>query len=318
MKPSHTFGLVLLAIAATVAIEESRMAQLRAHLDRVEASIAKTPAGGKAEAPATASLTADDQPTRVRERPDAKPDATAKKAGEDDGSEDLSKTVRKMWENPAGRSMMNQGVKMAVAMMYGDFIDGLELSKEETEYFRNLLGQEMADQQEIGMKMMSASPEEQAKLAEEISKRAKDNEEEIKKFLNSEEDYKKFQAYKDRLPERQQLDGLRATMASKQVALDPADEEKLVEAMHRARTQPNVVDYSGAKGFEEISKGNAVEAFEQNWTRQQENLKKEVSGVLNEKQMEAFTEYQEQMKEFQLMGIKMVAGKKGQADEAED
>ena len=124
MKPSHTFGLVLLAIAATVAIEESRMAKLRSHLESVEASIAKTPApGSKAEAISPASLTADAQSTRVRERPEAKPDATAQKAEEDDGSEDLSKTVRKMWENPAGRSMMNQGVKMAVAMMYGDFIE---------------------------------------------------------------------------------------------------------------------------------------------------------------------------------------------------
>lgn len=319
MKPSHTFGLVLLAVAATVAIEESRMAQLRSRLDSLEASASK--AAASSGSPASGSTVATDsepQPSRVRERPDAKPDATAKKAEEDDDSEDLSKTVRKMWENPAGRSMMNQGVKMAVAMMYGDFIEGLELSKEETEYFRNLLGQEMADQQEIGIKMMSASPEEQTKLAEEISKRAKDNEEEIKKFLNNEEDYKKFQAYKDRLPERQQLDGLRATMASKQVSLDPASEEKLVEAMHRARTQPNVVDYSGAKGFEELSKGNAVEAFEENWARQQENLKKEVSGVLDEKQMEAFTEYQQQMKEFQLMGIKMVAGKKGQDGDSEE
>jgi len=309
MKSSHTFGLVLLAVLATVAIEESRMAQLRSRLENVEAPATKTPAAGSGDTTASTPTApgAEAQPSRVRERPEAKPDATAKE-GED--SEDFSRTVRKMWENPAGKSMMNQGVKMAVAMMYGDFIDGLELTKEETEYFRNLLGKEMSDQQELGMKMMGASPEEQTKLAEEISKRTKENEESIKAFLNNEEDYKKFQTFKDRLPERQQLDGLRASMASKEVPLDAAGEEKLVEAMYRARTQPNVVDYSGAKGFEQLSKGNAVEAFEQNWARQQENLKKEVGGVLNEKQMQAFTEYQEQMKEFQMMGIKMMSGNK--------
>jgi hypothetical protein len=308
MKPSHTFGLVLLAVLATVGIEESRMAQLRSRLENVEASAAKAPqdsSGAAANSPT--ALSQETQPTRVRERPDAKPEATAKAAEEESG--DFSKTVRKMWENPAGKSMMNQGVKMAVAMMYGDFIDGMELTKEETEYFRNLLGKEMSDQQEIGMKMMGASPEEQTKLAEEITKRAEESEEAIKAFLNSEEDYKKFQTFKERLPERQQLDGLRSMMASKEVPLDGAGEEKLVEAMHKARTQPNVVDYNGPKAFEELSKGNAVEAFEQNWARQQENLKKEVSGVLNEKQMQAFVEYQEQMKEFQLMGIKMMAGK---------
>ena len=62
-----------------------------------------------------------------------------------------------MWDNPAGKSMMNQGVKMAVAMMYQDFVDGLNLTKEEIDYFKNLLGKEMGDQQELGMKMLGAT-----------------------------------------------------------------------------------------------------------------------------------------------------------------
>ena len=298
----------MLAVLATVAIEESRLASLRSRLEKVEESVAKSPLPAAASATPASSGASEAQSARVRERPIEKP-GDAKVAEADEAGE-FGKTVRKMWENPAGKSMMNQGMKMAVAMMYGDFIDGLDLSKEEAEYFRNLLGKEMTDQQEIGMKMMGASKEERTKLAEEITKRAKENEEAVKAFLNSEEDYKKFQAYKERLPERQQLDGIRAAMAAQQTPLDAATEEKLMDAMHKARTQPNMVDYNGPKGFEEIAKGDAAAAFEQNWTRQQENLKKEVSGILDEKQMEAFTEYQKQMKEFQLMGIKMLDGSK--------
>lgn len=310
MKSSHTFGLVLLAVLATVGIEESRMASLRSRLENVETSLAKSPmpATGPAATPASPG-TPEAQSARVRERSTEK-SADAKVAEAEDTSGDFGKTVRKMWENPAGKSMMNQGVKMAVAMMYGDFVDGLDLSKEEQDYFRNLLGKEMADQQEIAMKMMGASPEEQKKLAGEISTRAKENEAAVKAFLNSEDDYKKFQAYKERLPERQQLEGIRSAMAAQQAPLDEAGEEKLLEAMHRARTQPNTADFSGPNAFSEMAEGNAVERFEQSWTRQQENLKKEVSGILDEKQMKAFTDYQNQMKEFQLMGIKMMAGKK--------
>ena len=73
-----------------------------------------------------------------------------------------------MWDNPAGKSMMNQGVKMAVGMMYQDFIDGLDLTKEEGDYFKNLLGKEIGDQQELGMKMLGATAEEQKTLAEEF------------------------------------------------------------------------------------------------------------------------------------------------------
>ena len=99
-----------------------------------------------------AATAGSDAPTKASDRPVKA--AAANESEEDD--EALGKTVRKMWDNPAGKAMMNQGVKIAVAMMYEDFIESLELSKEETDYFKNLLGQGMADQQEIGMKMMNA------------------------------------------------------------------------------------------------------------------------------------------------------------------
>ena len=309
MKTPAALGLVLVAVLATVAIEESRFASLRSRLEAVAAGDASrtSPAGG-AENGVVATDAPASQPSRVRERPDPKPVET-----KEEESGDFAKTVRKMWDNPAGKSMMNQGVKMAVAMMYGDFIDGLNLSKEEQDYFRNLLGQEMADQQELGMKMMGATPEEQKKLAEEIAKRQEDNKKAIKAFLNSEDDYKKFEDYKDSLPERQQMEGIRSTMAAKQAPLDAATEQKLADAMRNARKQPGTTDFSGPDALEQLSKGNAVEIFEQDWTKKQEALRKEVSGILNETQLKAFTEYQEQMKEFQLMGLKMMATKKDAA-----
>ncbi len=312
MKPPAVFGLVLVAVLATVAIEESRIASLRARLEQAEPVKSAAAVPGPAASPA-ASAPEPSRPTRAGERPAAP--ASGAKAAEGDEPGDFARTVRKMWDNPAGKSMMNQGVKMAVAMMYGDFIDGLGLSKEEADYFRELLGKDMTDQQEIGMKMMGASQEERMELASEIAKRAKENEEAVKTFLNSEEDYNKFQAFKDQLPERQQLDGIRTHLASQQAPLDPAAEEKLVEAMQRARKQANATNFSGPEGFEELAKGDAVARFEQDWARQQEIVKKEVGSVLDEKQMKAFFEYQEQMKEFQLMGLKMISGQKEEAGE---
>lgn len=47
-----------------------------------------------------------------------------------------------------------------------------------------------------------------------------------------------------------------------------------------------------------------VGRFEESWASQLEMLRNEV-GFLNEPQKEAFFEYQEQMKEFQMMGLKM-------------
>lgn len=301
MKNSHAIGLVVAAVAATVAIEEYRIAGLRGEPPAVADA---TPDSAPPARPATgagtgALVTPDPSATKSGPRPAADP-GTA-----DSGEGDLGKTVRKMWDNPAGKAMMNQGVKVAVAMMYEDFISEMDLSKEEQDYFKTLLGKSFADQQELGMKMMNASPEERAEFVAEIEKRKKENEASIKDFLNSEEDYQRYTDYQDRLPERQQLDGIRATFAAKEMELDAATESSLVEAMYRARNETDAPDFSGPDAFAKIAEGNIVETFERSWELQEAALMKEAGGILDEPQMEAFKEYRGQMKEMQMMGIKM-------------
>jgi hypothetical protein len=301
IKTTHAIALVAASVLITVAIEESRIASMRAGAGNENKTTA---------APAKADDTADSEtsgentaPARTKSRPEMKPAPLGKATDSDE--ESLAKSVRKMWDNPAGKSMMKQGVKMAVAMMYQDFIDGLELTKEETDYFKNLLGREMADQQELGMKMMGATAEERKSLAEEITKRSKDNEEEIKKFLNSDEDFKKYNDYKNHLPERQQLDGIRTAMSGKGLPLDAETETRLVDAMYRARTESEAPDLTGPAGMDELAKGNIVETYEKSWAIQQEALRAETSKILSEAQIGAFYEYQQQAKEMQLMGLKM-------------
>ncbi len=299
MKTPYAIGLVAAAVLITVAIEESRISDLRRQIKTAETSvISKTVVSAPSVSDEVSAV-----PSRTKSRPDTVAAPPVKEA--DPADESFAKTARKMWDNPAGKSMMNQGAKMAVAMMYQDFIDGLNLSKEEGDYFKNLLGKEVSDQQELGMKMLGATPEERKILAEELKKRAGESEAEIKKFLNSEEDIQAFTDYKNHLPERQQLDGIRTAMTTQGVQLDPETETKLVDAMYRARTEAKVPDLSGASGMEEMAKGNIVETYEKSWDVQQEALRKETSKILNEAQMTAFQDYQKQAKEMQLMGLKM-------------
>jgi len=307
MKTPITLGLVTVGVLITVAIEETRIASMRAGLNAEKTEEQITTTSAKATTTSNGIAGENAPPFRTKSRAELKPiaPAKAKTPHEDSDEESFAKTARKMWDNPAGKSMMNQGVKMAVAMMYQDFIDGLDLNKEETEYFKNLLGKEMAAQQELGMKMLSATPAEQQALGEELAKQGRDQEEEIKKFLNSGEDYENYTDYKNRLPERQQLDGIRTTMSSKGVPLDEETETRLVDAMYRARTESKSPDFSGPDGIQEMMKGNMVETFEKSWASQQETLRAEAAKILNEAQMTAFQEYQQQAKEMQLMGLKM-------------
>jgi hypothetical protein len=300
MKTPHALGLVLLAVLATIAIEESRIAKLRSEIQSAAGSTART-----ASASAT-PFTAESNPASTRlSKTERKPRPATPPSDSADDDGDFSKTVRRMWENPAGKAMMNQGVKIAVAMMYEDFIDSLNLTKEEADYLKVLLGKEIADQQELGMKFMGATPAERTALQAEMEKRKTDNEAEVKTFLNNEEDYTNYTAYKDRLPERQQLDGIRAVMDSKDAPLDPATEARLIDAMYDARTKMDSPDYSGPKAFEELAKGNMLEHFERGWQKQEEMLAAGTKDFLTEAQQAAFKEYREQAKEMQLMGLKM-------------
>ena len=312
MKVPYAIAMTVVAVLITVAIEESRIAKLRSTLPSEETTGSATPLASHDNPSPASSTDEPDAPARTKSRPELKPATPANQPEELD--ESIIKTTRKMWENPAGNSLINHGMKIAVAMLYEDFIDGLEFAKEAGDYFKNLLAGQRSLQQELGMKMMGASPEEMRELTAEIEKSSKENDEEIRKFLNNDEDYQRYQDYKNRLPEHQQLDGIRNAMNAKGAPLDEATEAKLMDAMFRARTSTGSPDLSGPKAMEAITSGNMLENFEQNWDTQQESLLKETGTFLNEEQMAAFQEYQKQMKEMQLMGIKMaekmMSGKK--------
>jgi hypothetical protein len=301
MKNSHAIGLVAASVLITVGIEESRFSALRSPSTGPgnTAAVVKT-----APSPSAAPVAAVEGPGATKK---ARPETPAaeKKTETESGDDSFAKTARKMWDNPAGKSMMSQGAKMAVAMMYEDFINGLDLTKDEVTYLKNLLGKEITDQQELGMKMMSGTAEEKKALVEELKKRGDANQEEIKKFLNSDEDYQAFTDYKNHLPERQQLDGIRGVMSTKGVPLDADTETKLIDAMYRARTEAKGPDLSGPEGMEELAKGNIVETYEKSWEAQQQALLTETTKFLNSEQNAAFQEYQKQVKEMQLMSLKM-------------
>ena len=300
MRMPQVIGIVALAVMATVVVEEYRIAEIRERLPKAEPAVeaALTPSS---QPSAVAAGT--DAPVKTKSSEELRPEPPVKEAAVLE--ESIVGTARKMWENAAGKSMMSQQAKMAVALMYQNFIDGLKLSSKEADYFRDLLGRAVTDQQELGMKMLGATDEERETLEAELKEREAKTQEEIRKFLNNEEDFKAYNAYKERLPEYQQLDGVRTAMTEAGAPLEPETEKKLVEAMFRARVAAKGPDLNGPAAMEELAKGNVTETFDKSWNAQQEALRAETAGLLTPAQAEAFMEYQKQAKEMQLMGLKM-------------
>lgn len=302
MKTFHVVSLVALAIAVTVVVEEMRISALRREFHAVNVADGMSVATPKT-AKTPAKETAAELPARTKNRPVADPSVAATAAKPEEDS--MAKTVRKMFDNPAGKSLMNQQTKMVVGMMYQDFISTLNLSNDEQEYFKDLMSKDVSSQQELGMKMLGATPEEQKALVTELEKRKVENKAEIEKFLNNDADVKAFETYEQRMPEHQQVAGIRAVMSGAGEPLDAATEGKLVDAMYRARTESGAPDLSGANGLDALAKGNITEVFEKSWDSQQAQLRQETGGILSDKQQTAFQDYQKQTKEMQLMGLKM-------------
>ena len=295
MKSRYAIGLVVVAVLIAVAVQVSRMDETRreAQSDGESKPVAAADVAPEGEASG---------PARTKSRTERKPESPEEPA--DSGEEPSAKTVRKMGDQPAGESTTNQGLKMVVSFLYKDFIEGLDLTAEEADYFKVLLGKEMADQQELVMRMAGSSEEERQAIVEEMNRRTEANNGNIEEFLNSSGDYQKYTAYKDRLPERQQIDGIRNAMVRKGVPLDEESATRLMEAMHRVRTESGAPDFSGPGAMGELAKEGFVETFERSWKAKQEALRSEVSDILSPDQMEAFQEYQKQRMNVQLTSLK--------------
>jgi|GEM_PF-3788961 len=311
MKPVGWLALGVLLVV--VGIEEFRLQGMRARIRELEArpEPVEVPSAGGAGARAT-DRTAATSPRRERS---ARPTADGE---EPEGGAGMGGTLRKMAENPVSRAMMNQGVKAMTSVWYADLIEQFALSEEEGDYFLSLKASMLADQQQFGIRMMGAkdAAERQA-IVDEMNQSKEDHREAVRTFLNHDEDFATYEAFEDRLPERQQLDGLRTSLAGAGAPLREDQEAGLVEAMYRARQeQPQATDWNGTGGLEAIADGNARARFESEWEQSSRRVAGEVGGVLDDAQMEAFRTYQQQLKEMQLMGLEM-AEKMFRADPAE-
>lgn len=296
-----TLGWIVAAVLVVLlGIEELRLQKLRQQLAGMEPT---TPVAADASAGTGSSdVVADAPPPRSGDRPD-KP-----KPSELESSErEFGTTMRKMAENPVTQSMMNQGVKAMVGVMYADLIEKFGLTEEEADYFLALKASVLSSQQQLGMRIMGAKDAtEREAIMQEIEDSKKENEDAIKEFLNSDADVATYETFEKRLPERQQLDGIRGSFSAAGTPLRPEQEAELIDAMYTARTtQPHLIDWNGTKGMDAIASGEASERFKLEWDQRAEHTAAAVAPVLDEAQMDAFRTYQEQMRDMQLMGLEM-------------
>lgn len=222
-----------------------------------------------------------------------------------------AKSMAEMFKTPEMRDAMVQQNLAQLDIMYGKLYGRLQLEGADKQDFKNLLGERMRAELEMGLKMMGGnlSPEQSAAAAAELKKANEANDQKIRAFLNNETDYQTFQHWEQTKPERMMLNMGATAFAGAGEPLTPAQEDQLVSAMFAARMQPSTVpDMSKPENFTAPNLGpQMTEKVLARYDEQAAQVVKGAAAYLSEKQMEALKAFQKQQRAMQEMGMKMGA-----------
>lgn len=213
------------------------------------------------------------------------------------------KSMADVMQSEAGRAMIKQGIEAGIPMMYGDFIDSLNLDPEEAKYFKDLLTQRMLDQQQLGMKWMSANEQEREELTLAMEQSRKESSAKIDEFLQSEEDSAKFKKYEQQLPERQQMQGIRNALSNE--PLTPEVEERLVDTLYQARLNSGEGNGSDEENWQQLGETGDFSIIENRWKATDEEIAKNVPNVLTPTQTETFLNHWKTARKMQTAQYKM-------------
>jgi len=228
--------------------------------------------------------------------------------GRSKGDQVLGETIRKMYENPAGRAILDAENKLRAQSLYGALIDDLDLSREEQEYFLGLLTPGIGEEDAVGMKLFGAKSDEEAgKILDGLDAAKAKRLEDVRDFLNDDEDFAKYERYQTRKGEYEQLPAIRGVMKAASAPLTPDQESALIDAMFEARNETGLTErWDGRAGFEQFGKPGVSKRFQSDWVAMQENLDGRLPDVLDESQTEAFSQHQTQYRDMIQMSFRMV------------
>jgi len=228
--------------------------------------------------------------------------------GRSKGDQVLGETIRKMYENPAGRAILDVENKLRAQSLYGALIDDLDMSREEEEYFLGLLAPGISEEDAVGMKMLGAKSDEEAgRILDGLDATKAKRLEDVRDFLNDDEDFAKYERYQARKAEYEQLPAIRGVMKAAGTPLTADQESSLIDAMFEARNETGLTErWDGRAGFEQFGKPGVSKRFESDWVALQENLDGRLPDVLDGTQTEAFSQHQAQYRDMILMSFRMV------------
>lgn len=244
----------------------------------------------------------------VQNEPSKDPDAeegtgTAEKSPE----EMIGELMRAFVQSEAGKKMQAAENLKRGKRVFKPLLEEFNFSEEEEEHFLSIAGAEAGSQDDLWGKLMFSKPEDREALMQEWEDAKAQRQRDMEGFLNSDDDWKRYQDYQVRLPEYEQLNGIREEMQTAGVPMDTAHESQLVEIMHSNRIESGISErWEGRGVMTQISQPGIVQRLETDWKAGQGELEAGVGEVLSAKQVEVFNGAQQEMLEGITEGLGMI------------
>ncbi|BCX47582.1 hypothetical protein HAHE_14900 [Haloferula helveola] len=277
MKPALAISTVVVAVLATVVVEETRIKSLQEEINRL----------------------------RALPPPDAQPEAgtapakTGTPGAADNNSEDPAPVIAEGIRNvPDSYPAPDTGVIQKNALSpYSDLHYELNLTNKERAYFEDLIAARNAKLREMAARWVDALPTDRPLIEKEIAEFEVANDRRIRDFLDSDADFETFEDYHEMQPERHMVEQLRPIMDQSGVALEIEKERMLISTLHEARKATSGVDWNSLEGMQAIVAGEPEKRFDEEWDAQTEFLGKRLPEFLTEEEAEAVFGARIQLKE---------------------
>jgi hypothetical protein len=223
----------------------------------------------------------------------------------------VAKSMAEMMKDPAFKEMAKSQQVAMLDFEYGKLFERFKLSDGEKQDLKNLLAERKSKEMDFGLAMMAGEKDEK-KIAEglkalEAYKTESDGK--IRTFLNNEEDFQKYKNWEETKGERMQLNMSGAAFSNVGEPLSSEQEDRLVAAMHAARTQvKDLPDLQKPENFKpENMTPEMVERMMKSYDSQASQVAQQAADFLTPKQVEALKTMQQTQKTMQEMGLKMMS-----------
>ena len=194
-----------------------------------------------------------------------------------------SDRTRELGPNSPTPILIQQGLRVSIPNLYGNFIARLDLNSEENDYLESLLLGRLLIQHQFGANYTKASAPARPSAIDDFNVQIADNDLKIKRFLNHPDDYADFARYEKKLPERRNLDEIRAFISP----LSPDTEDHLVDLLYHCRIETE----GDLEAWETLVPLENLATKRNQWMKCDERLAQIIPTILPDRDSRAFLQH---------------------------